>query len=62
MSGCPWDVNGDGVVGPADLWRVLGNLGPCADPTNCPWDVNRDGVVDAADVVAVATHFGSCPD
>ncbi len=60
-SDCPWDIDGDGVVGPLDLQAVNQNLGPCQDPGNCPWDVNGDGIVNGQDVAAVATHFGPCP-
>ena len=56
-AGCPWDVDGNGAVGPEDLWMVLVNLGPCA---GCPEDVNGDDLVDLEDVIAVAMHFGSC--
>ncbi len=60
VCGCPWDLNGDGIVDESDLGAVVNNLGPCADPNHCAWDVNGDGVVDGSDVAAVATNFGPC--
>ena len=61
VMGCPWDINGDGVVDHRDLLEVVHNMGQCDDPDNCPWDVNGDGIVNGHDVAAVATHFGACP-
>ncbi len=60
-TGCPWDVNSDGVVDRLDVIAVNDNMGSCKDPDNCPWDVNGDGIVNGRDVAAVATHFGPCP-
>lgn len=56
---CPADVDGDGVVGAADLLELIGNFGPCPG-SSCIWDVNGDGVVDQADVQQVLQNMGPC--
>lgn len=56
-------MNGDGVVGPADLGMLLGSWGtcsPCAGPP-CPADIaGCDGVVNAADLGALLGNWGAC--
>lgn len=54
VSGCPLgsapipeDLNGDGIVGGADLGLLLGSWGPCR---GCPPDLDGDGDVDGADL------------
>jgi len=54
VSGCPQDsapvlgdLNGDGMVGGADLGLLLGAWGPCR---GCPADFDGDGDVDGADL------------
>ena len=47
-TGCPEDIDGDGVVGVLDLIRILSAWGPCA---GCPEDINGDGVVDFLEIL-----------
>jgi hypothetical protein len=49
-SPCPEDVNGDGVIGVADLLQVIGTWGPCQ---GCASDVDGSGDVDVGDLLAV---------
>jgi CxxC motif-containing protein (DUF1111 family) len=58
--GCPADLDGDGVVGIADLIQVIVGWGPCSE--ECPADVNQSGVVDVADLLAVINAWGRCLD
>lgn len=57
---CFNDVNGDGIVGFADLVAVLSSWGPC-DDSCCPADRNGDGQVGFTDVIAVLSAWGPCP-
>ncbi|MCP4833925.1 MAG: hypothetical protein GY895_04105, partial [Phycisphaera sp.] len=57
---CPADLNGDGVVGAADLGILLGAWGPCTTD-ECLGDLNRDGDVDAADLGPLLGSYGACP-
>jgi hypothetical protein len=60
VAACPWDFNGDGMIGFADLLEVLSNWGPCTvDP--CKWDFNGDGVVGFADLLKILSNWGPCP-
>jgi hypothetical protein len=52
----PADLNGDGVVGAADLAAALGSWGPCG--ACCPADLNGDGVVGAADLAGIMGSWG----
>ncbi len=54
---CPWDFDGDGTTGPADLAVVLGNWGPNAGH---PADLDGDGVVGPADLALVLGNWGPC--
>ena len=60
---CPWDVDGSGDVGSADLSEVVLNWGDCPVPATqlCLADVDGDCTVGAADIAAVITHWGNCP-
>jgi predicted outer membrane repeat protein len=49
------DLNGDGIVGPADLAQLLASWGACA---NCPADFNGDGAVGPADLAQLLAHWG----
>lgn len=53
------DLDGDGIVGPADLAILLGNWGPvdCAG-AGCP-DLDGDGDVDAADLAVLLGNWGA---
>lgn len=57
-AGCAGDIDGDGIVGPADLAQLLGSWGPNPDH---PADFNGDDVVDAADLAQLLGGWGSCP-
>ena len=54
---CPADLDGNGVVGGADLGRLLGAWGPCTD---CPADINGDGLVSGTDLGAMLGAWGAC--
>ena len=56
---CPWDLDGDGVVGIGDLLILVGNFGPCDG--ECPADFDEDGFVGASDLLALISNFGECP-
>ena len=53
---CPWDCDGDGVVGIGDFLLVLGLWG---DSTAC--DTDGDGMTGILDFLAVLGHWGPCP-
>ena len=57
---CPWDLNGDGAVGPFDLALLLGNWGLCADPDNCPEDLDGNGEVGPFDLALLLGNWGPC--
>ncbi|MDZ4830296.1 MAG: S8 family serine peptidase [Phycisphaerae bacterium] len=52
----PGDLNGDGVVGSADLGVLLGQWGLCSGA--CSADIDLDGNVDAADLAALLGSWG----
>ncbi len=54
---CPWDLDGDGVVGTIDLLLLLGawNTNPGGPP-----DFNGDGIVDASDLIELLGNWGPC--
>lgn len=55
----PGDLDGDGIVGPADLAIVLGNWGPCpAPPDACIADLDGDGSVGPADLAIILGNWG----
>lgn len=61
--GSPADLNGDGVVGPADLGILLGSWGNpgCGGPpppTPCAADLNGDGMVGPADLTILLGSWG----
>ena len=47
ITGNPADLDGNGIVGAADLAILLGSWGPCE---GCPADLDGDGAVGAADL------------
>ncbi len=58
---CPWDLNGDGSVGAADLLALLAAWGPCPDPpAECPADFDDSGSVGANDLLALLANWGQC--
>ncbi len=60
---CPWDLNGDGDVGAADLALLMGSWGEpgCAGMLPCPADFDEDGDVRAADQAQMLGAWGACP-
>lgn len=56
----PADLNGDGVVGPADLGILLGSWGNpgCSGSTPCAADLNGDGIVGPADLGILLGNWG----
>ncbi|MBS0189704.1 MAG: hypothetical protein U0573_08345 [Phycisphaerales bacterium] len=61
-TGCPADLNGDGLVDDSDftLFAAGYNLLDCADPAMpqlCPGDINRDALVDDADFVVFVAAY-----
>ncbi len=54
---CPADLNGDGLVGSADLAALLNSWGA----TGGAADLNGDGTVGSADLAALLNSWGSCP-
>jgi hypothetical protein len=57
-SGCPADLDGDGVVSLADLARLLSNFGRSDDATPANGDLNGDESVDLADLALLLASFG----
>lgn len=55
ITGNPADLDGDGVVGAADLAMLLGSWGSCE---GCPADLDGDGVVGAADLAILLGSWG----
>ncbi|MEE8154185.1 MAG: FG-GAP repeat protein [Phycisphaerales bacterium] len=55
---CPWDLDGNGSVGAADLLTLLASWGPCK---GCPADFDGDGNVGAFDLLALLVNWGPCP-
>ncbi len=54
---CPEDLDGDGLIGLADLSILLTSFGGSGDPDD--GDIDRDGDVDLADLSALLTVFGT---
>lgn len=60
-STCDADIDGDGVVGPADMLALLASFGPCSASGACPADIDHDGVVGPSDQLALLAAWGPCP-
>jgi len=56
---CPADLDGDGVVGGADLGILLDSWGVGGKGGQA--DLNGDGVVDGADLGILLDAWGPCP-
>ncbi len=54
------DLNGDDVVGAADLLGLLVSWGPCGKGC-CLADLNIDGTVGASDLLTLLVNWGPCP-
>ncbi len=57
-AGAPADLDGDGIVGAADLALLLGAWGPCPVPPTCPGDLDGDGSVGAGDLAIMLGSWG----
>lgn len=58
---CPGDIDGDGLIGLADLSALLSNFGTPWGAAPIDGDVDGDGDVDLADLSMLLTSFGlSC--
>lgn len=55
-AGCPGDVDGDGVVGLADLAQCLSAFGCIEGP--CAGDIDGDGDTDLSDLAFLLSNFG----
>ena len=51
------DLNGDGIVGIADMLIMFANWGPCSDCNNCPADLNGDCTVGVADLLILFANW-----
>ena len=58
---CPWDLDGNDVVGASDLRSLLTSWGPCPPKADCPGDFNGDGAVGVSDFLALLANWGPCP-
>ncbi len=52
------DIDGDGLVGVADLLILLAGWGSCGDCKDCPTDVNGDCAVGVADLLSLLANWG----
>lgn len=52
------DIDGDGLVGVADLLILLAGWGPCRDCNDCPTDVNGDCAVGVVDPLILLANWG----
>jgi hypothetical protein len=55
---CPSDLDGNGVIDPADIGLVLLDFGACS---GCSTDLDQSGAVDTADISLLLLDFGDCP-
>ena len=58
VGGVLGDLNGDGVVGAADLLILLASWGPCADCKDCPADLDGNCTVGASDLLILLANWG----
>ncbi len=60
---CPWDLNGDGSVGSADLAFLGGSWGNpgCSGMLPCPADFDGNGSVGSTDQAQLLGAWGPCP-
>jgi hypothetical protein len=56
----PADLDGDGVIGSADLAELLSQWGVCTPPAGaCSADFNADGVIDSADLAQLLSAWSN---
>ena len=53
---CPWDLDGSGAVGTADLLALFAQWG-----TDGPADFDESGTVDTSDLLILLANWGPCP-
>ncbi|MCH7849062.1 MAG: FG-GAP repeat protein [Planctomycetes bacterium] len=58
---CPWDLDGDAVVGVPDLLWLLGSWGPCPPKGDCLADFDNTGDVGVKDLLILLGNWGPCP-
>jgi len=58
---CPWDLDGNAIVGASDLLALLVSWGPCPPKADCPADFDGNGTVGASDLLALLVNWGPCP-
>ena len=58
---CPWDLDGNAVVGVSDLLSLLGSWGPCPPKEDCPADFDTSGDVGVKDLLFLLGNWGPCP-
>ena len=58
--GCPWDIDGDGLIGLDDLHMLLDAWGACSDEECCTADTDGDGAVGINDFLDLLGNWGSC--
>jgi hypothetical protein len=59
---CTGDLDGDGLVGLADLAALLANYGATTGAVYTDGDLDADGDVDLADLAALLAGYGTaCP-
>ncbi len=58
VAACPWDLDGDAIVGIADLTAFLDAWGPCP---GCAADFECDLAADVNDFLALLQRWGPCP-
>jgi hypothetical protein len=56
---CPYDIDGDLIIGFSDLLVVLSMWGPCPPP--CPGDLDGNGLVGFSDLLLILSNWGPCP-
>ncbi len=57
-SPCPWDLDGNRLIGTSDLLTLLASWGPCK---GCPADFDGNGAVGTSDLLALLANWGLCP-
>ena len=58
---CPSDLDGDGVVGLADLAQLLAHYGTTSGASHEEGDIDGDGDVDLSDLAQLLGDWGPCP-
>ena len=56
LGDCPWDLDGDGIVGTSDLFPLLQNFGLSVECS--PLDFNQDSIVGVDDILEFISVFG----